>query len=1182
MTSTKLFLLFLLTLLFYQPSNAQVIINEVSNKNTGQILDENNEADDWIELYNPSPSAVNLTGYYLSDDSLDFEKWAFPSYQMPAGNHLVVFASSKNRTTSPENYHWVSPVLPEHTFDYIVPSASTSMNWMKPDFIPSGWGQGKAGFGFGGNDDATIIPSNAMAVYIRKSFILPAGFHYQDIALQVDYDDGFVAYLNGVEIGRKNIAGIPTWNSGTTTSHEAMIYSGGKPQRISIDTTKVRSLLVTGENVFAIEVHNYISSSVDLSLIPYLSFLVNDLQASSFDLSPPAIITYAAANLHTNFKIDGKGEKIYLYNKKQNTKETVWVKGLSTGCSMGRVTDGAINWGVFLEPTPRSANITKAYSTIREPEPLFSVAEGFYATKQTVSLSTTSLTADIRYTLDGSEPTTASNRYNGIPIALSTTGLIRATSFSKTNNLPSRSVANTYFITSIGHTIPVLSIITNNTNLYGSTGIFDNWQQEWERPCYVEYFDKDKKKVFEQFSGIQIDGGAGGSRSNAQHSFRLEFNNKAYGEGDVDYALIPDRPTRKHYKSVYLRNGSNQWLTFQFKDAMECKIMSNKTNNDYSHCTPAVVYINGAYFGVYELREKLNDEYFEENYKATVDSTFHLLSLSYWYNSILRALNGSVDTFTTDYNKFINLKPTSADYLQKADQILDLDYYTDYVVAQSWIADTDWPYNNIKIVKGDFSRHRWRFLLQDLEWALSPNGWTNSGYDHIAFMLNYDPNMPYLRFWKELIKNPIYKKKFINRFADLMNSSYLPQETVPIAQSIYNASYAEMRGEYVKWGGGESQATNRMTQYANNLATFKSELNNRSDIVRANIISNFSLTGRYTIELKVQPENAGVVQVNTIAPEVYPWRGVYFAGVPIKMEAKAMGDYVFDGWEPNAVIKDVKNPVLETDVKVSGYTFIAKFRKVVPEQAITISEINYNSSVDLPASDWIELYNCGQTAMDITGWYITDSDRTHKWVIPGTVDILPGNRLVLASNISKFSAVYPNIKNVLGSFEFGLGTPSDSVQLFDSSNKLIAGVKYSSDLPWATDANGTGKTLELKDPSISLNLSANWFAGCVGGSPGTAYVSCITGTNPSLEVLTAKLYPNPANDLVNIVLPSTINVQKMTCRIFDTMGKEMRTKAVEPGSENILKYSVSGFPQGIYIVQLSDGVNQQNLKFVKQ
>jgi hypothetical protein len=531
--------------------------------------------------------------------------------------------------------------------------------------------------------------------------------------------------------------------------------------------------------------------------------------------------------LHTNFKIDSKGEKIYLFHKNQNTLETVWVKDLTAGWSMGRTTDGATAWGVFLQPTPGLANTTPAYSTERETEPQFSVAEGFYPGKQTISLSTSSPTAEIRYTTDGSEPTITSSKYTGTPASIAVTGLIRATSFSKGNRLPSRTVANSYFITSSGHSVPVLSVITNRTNLYGSTGIFDNTNQEWERPCYVEYFDKDKTKQFEQFSGIQIDGGGGGSRTHPQHSFRLEFDHKAYGEGDVDYPLIPDRPDRKDYKSIYLRNGSNQWLTFPFKDAMECKLTNSNTNNYYSACTPTVVYINGEYFGLYEMREKTNDEFFEENYKATIDSSFHLLSVSYYYDYVLRALNGTADSFTSDYDKFISLNPAATDYLQKADQIIDLDYYTDYIVAQSWIANKDWPFNNIKFAKGDFSNHRWRFITIDLEWSLKPNQWTDSNFDHISYLLK-ETSGPYIGFWKELMKNQAYKRKFINRFADIMNTSYLPENTQAIAQSIYDDSFSEMRAEYIKWGGGESQATAKMNQYASNLAIFKSELNNRT------------------------------------------------------------------------------------------------------------------------------------------------------------------------------------------------------------------------------------------------------------------------------------------------------------------------------------------------------------------
>lgn len=1182
MTTTKLFLAFIFSLLLCNATEAQIVINEISNMNSGQIADEDGEYDDWIELYNTSTSTINLGGYYLSDDSLNLEKWPIPSFSMAPASYLTIFASGKNKTTLPGNYHWESPVLNSHTFDYIVPTASTPATWMKPDFITAGWGQGKAGFGFGDNDDATVVPLTSMAVYIRKSFTIPAGYHYKEVDLHLDYDDGFVAYLNGTEIARNLINGTPTWNSSATASHEALLYLGSKSEKIALDTALIRSLLVEGTNVFAVEVHNNGATSTDLSLIPFFSFLVNN-PTYTFDKTPSTIIPFVGANnLHTNFKISSKGEKIYLFNKGANTADKVWVKELSPGWSIGRVTDGAQQTGAFIQPTPSSANITKAYSNEREPEPVFSVTEGYYTTTQKITLSTSSFTAQIRYTTNGSDPTITSALYSGTAVNIPASAIVRAACFSKTDKLPSRTVTNTYFINNPGHTLPVFSVVTDNTNLYGMTGIFDHWDQEWERPCYVEYFDKNKEKMFEQFCGIQIDGGAGGSRSQPQHSFRLEFDDKVFGEGDVDETLIPDRPNRKDYKSVYLRNGSNQYLKFQFKDAMETKMMSFNTLNYYSACTPAVVYINGSYFGLYETREKLNDEFFEENYKATIDSSFHLLSLGYYYKSILRALNGSVDTFMNDYNNFIKLSHSDAQYLNKAGKILDLDYYTDYVIAQSWIADTDWPFNNIKIVKGDFTDHKWRFALQDLEWSLSPNGWSTSSLDHIGYILNYDQSVPYIRFWQELMKDAVYKRKFINRFADIMNTSYLPVNTTGIAQSIYDASYPEMRAEYVKWGGGEAQASTNMTQYASNLAIFKTELNNRTNTVRSNIISHFGLQGKYTMELQVLPAEAGQIQVNTITPQVYPWTGVYFTGVPIKMVAKGTGNYVFDYWEPNVYIKDTKNPVIETDIKLTGYQFIAHFKFKAPEQAITISEVNYVSGDLYPASDWVELQNYGTNALDLTGWYMTDSEATHKWVFPGSIILQSGERLVLASNLAKFSAVYPNVKNVIGSFDFGLGTPTDQVKIYNSSNQLMAGMEYSNAAPWPTGPFDQGMTLELKDPNVDLNNPLNWMEGCKGGSPGAAYIKCGTANIASADRIKVSLYPNPATDLINLVWPADFNGQKITIQVFDRLGKLVKTFTELSAGQNSIEIPVSDLVEGVYMVRISNGQEFQVLKFVKK
>lgn len=1180
MIKSKLLLAILLSIFLYNVSEAQIIINEISNKNSGQIGDEDGELNDWIELYNASTNTIDLAGYYLSDDSLNLEKWAIPSFSMAPSDYALIYASGKDRIIPPSYYHWESAVLPSHIFDYTVPTASTPVTWMKPDFNPTGWKQGGAGFGYGDNDDATLIPLNTIAVYIRKSFTLPAGFHYREVNLQVDYDDGFVAYLNGREIGRSQVNGTPTWNSSATGNHEAAIVFGGKPENITLDTALVRSLLVEGTNVFAIEVHNFGASSSDLSLIPFLSFKVSNA-SSYFAKTPPSILSSVVNRLHANFKIDSEGEKVYLFNKNEDKLEIVWVKDLAGGWSMGRVTDGAAEMGIFVQPTPLKANITKAYSHEREPEPVLSASEGYYTTSQSVSMSSPSATAQIRYTTNGNEPTSASTLYNGTPIPVSSTRIIRAACFSTANKLPSRSVANTYFMNNMGHTVPVISVITDDANLNGSTGIFSNTDKEWEKPCYVEYFDAEKHKLFEQFSGIQVDGGAGGSRTHPQHSFRLEFDNNLYGEGDVDHVLIPDRPERNDYKSIYLRNGSNQYLTFQFKDAMETKMMGFNNLNYYSACTPAVVYINGAYFGLYEMREKLNDEFFEKNYGATIDSSFHLLSLSYYYKSVLRALEGSVDEFTNDYNRFISLNPSATDYLQNADQILDIDQYTDYIIAQSWIAHTDWPHNNIKMVKGDFNRHRWQFILQDLEWALSPNGWSDSNFNHLVYMASKGNDNMYLRFWTELKKNKTYRTNFINRFADLMNTSFLPANTTDIAQSIYDASLPEMRAEYVRWGGGESQATNNMTQYARNLVIFKNELNRRSSIVRTDIQEYFTLTGIHSLELQVLPAGAGVIQINTITPQSYPWTGIYFGGAPVKMEAKGTGNYVFDGWESNPYVEEVNNPIVEADIRQGGYKFVAKFKLKVPEQAITISEINYFTGEQFQASDWVELYNYGSAPMDLTGWYITDSDTTHKWVLPGSLILPAGQRLVLASNLVKFNAVYPDVKNVTGPFDFGLGTPSDQVNIYNASNQLMASVQYSNSAPWPTGPFDKSMTLELKDPNMDLNAASNWFEGCVGGSPGRAYTVCDVGIGDFVDLSKAYIYPNPATNQVSIVLPQASRGQRISCRILDMMGKQVKAITEQQITESNLTIPVSDFLNGVYIIQLTNGNDHHTLKFVK-
>jgi hypothetical protein len=150
-------------------------------------------------------------------------------------------------------------------------------------------------------------------------------------------------------------------------------------------------------------------------------------------------------------------------------------------------------------------------------------------------------------------------------------------------------------------------------NLYGPQGIFDNFTSDWIKAAHVTWLTKEPghNQLFTSNVAMRMDGGAGGSRSQPQHSFRLSFDHSTLGEQPIIHPLIPRLPARNKYSDVYLRNGSNQYLNFPQKDACQTYLMSKGTNNYFSNMVPVSVYINGQYFGLYELREKFNVEYFE-------------------------------------------------------------------------------------------------------------------------------------------------------------------------------------------------------------------------------------------------------------------------------------------------------------------------------------------------------------------------------------------------------------------------------------------------------------------------------------------------------------------------------------------------------------------------------------------
>jgi hypothetical protein len=398
------------------------------------------------------------------------------------------------------------------------------------------------------------------------------------------------------------------------------------------------------------------------------------------------------------------------------------------------------------------------------------------------------------------------------------------------------------------------------------------------------------------------------------------------GSGPLMDSIIPDRPMRNRYSDVYLRNGGNSYLILPHKDASQVKMMSKGTNNYYSAWRPVTVYINGNYWGLYELREKTNPEMFEISENANPGSV-EILSSTSQYGFTLRAIEGSVESFYNSYQAFKQINPADSSFWEQADQYFDLNNYNDYIIAETWMDNVDWGINNIKLYRSDKSNYRWRYCLIDMEYGLLPNEQPdlyNCQHNFLAGLLASDSNNPHLNIWLRGIKNHRFRNYFINRFADQMNTHYLPSRLIDIENEMYNQTLTEMPKEFWRWGDS-TNIPGQMNAYYENHMLFQSELNCRPERMRNHILEGFQLPRQVEVFLDANPPEAGQVSISTVTPENYPWTGIYFDGVPVKIEAKPRPGFQFSHWEGNGLITDTLNPVFMDTLNAGNGIFKAHF-----------------------------------------------------------------------------------------------------------------------------------------------------------------------------------------------------------------------------------------------------------------
>ncbi|TAH40730.1 MAG: T9SS type A sorting domain-containing protein [Bacteroidetes bacterium] len=1078
-------------LLTSQYGKAQIRINEICAANNSTIQNNAGEYKDWIELYNAGGSSVNLSGYGLTDETSSPYRFVFPNYVMAPGSHLLVFAADSNSTDLVD--HWETAVTANSTWRYFIGTSEPDTNWRNPSFNPAGWPSGPGGFGFGDGDDATSFPICA-SVMIRKTFTVPDTSDIIKTIFHIDYDDGFVAYLNGVEIARANL-GIqgdrPGYNVFAPVTKEAVMYQGFRPDSFFIDRDLIRQILVQGTNVLAVQVHNTTILSNDLTALPFLSFGMKS-PGSTFGPVPTWFQAPVKDYFNAKFKLTRTGETVYLYNASSSIIDQVVYPGLELDNSYGRAPDGNSSWCYFGTPSPDATNPPGTCYIGYASQPVFSNSAGFYPSPIWLTLSNSTPGATVRYSSNGNDPTPSTSAYSA-PILLSNTRTIRAKTFAP-GYLPSPTVTNSFFISEDIH-LPIFTITTDSLNLWDyNTGIYAfgpnaqpifpykdaNFWQDWRKVSTLEYYDENKSRAMRFDAELSIYGNY--SRGHAQKSFEIRLSDK-YGTGEINYPLYTTKPWLNKNDNFILRNSGTDWNVVHFRDAMMERIMKD-TYADYLAANPAVVYLNGDFWGVYTIHENHDQHWMQNNYNLKKSEIDYLKESG----SNVELKLGSDTSFWAMYNYATTNDSTTMAYYNEMNSRLDLRNYADYFIAETYYDNGDWLgdwTNNIKMWRPTTGDKKWRYLLYDLDFGF---GLYNGVNDNRLGMARNPTAFSYSsKMFKAMLANPTFKRYFINRYADLMNTIYLPSSINSVMMSYRDSMAHDMQAHFAKWGSN-------LTNWAANIDTMMRFVNARPNTARAHIVSEFSLNSQVTLTLNVSPAGAGRIQISTITPTTYPWNGIYFNGNPVTLTAIPNPGYSFDHFRSNIVINSNNFNQSVTYNFTSTDQITAYFTGTSASPLLTLSEINYNSSSSVDGGDWVELHNYGNFALNISGWKFRDDQDHHVYTIPVGTVIPAGGYLVLAEDMDKFTALYPSVTNVRGPIGFNLNNAGEQIRLYNHLDNLYLSVFYQNIAPWPLLANGQGYTCERTSTVNDPNNGNSWFSGCIGGSPGAAPGNILAGT----------------------------------------------------------------------------------------
>ena len=505
-------------------------------------------------------------------------------------------------------------------------------------------------------------------------------------------------------------------------------------------------------------------------------------------------------DMHTPFRLEsGKGCAVYLFKGETLVDQITGMKKQpAPNVAYGRRESGGTKWGYQSTPTPGTANCGRLCTQILG-EPVFSETGRVVTTAQSIKLELSipegmpEGTA-IYYTTDGREPSTSNTRYTG-PITITSTKTIRAKLFCD-GYLSPRSTTHSYIFFPRKMTLPVVSIVTNRDYFYNnSTGIYvegtyqsgkKNYEFNWRRPINLEFFvSENQKSVINQLCETRIQGGA--SRGSKYKSLAV-YANKRFGTKRLEYEFFPDqRPGVTDFKSIVLRNAGNDFDYLYMRDAVIQRTMAEHVDLDWQAWRPAVVYLNGEYMGMLNIRERSNEDNVYSHYDGLEDidmfENWNELKEGDWDN----------------YNRFKEFYAEHGHTLSEYEKWIDWEEFINLMVMNLYYNNQDFPGNNIVMWRPRTENGRWRFIAKDTDFGLGLYG-SSATYNTIKWLYNpdYDQNRnwankyEHTRLFRRMMEDDDFKREFIDRAAIYMGDFMNEKGT----RAVWDPMYEIIKAEY--------------------------------------------------------------------------------------------------------------------------------------------------------------------------------------------------------------------------------------------------------------------------------------------------------------------------------------------------------------------------------------------------